>query len=100
MALDKTRLSAIANFLLDRNLNEGCIRLNPREMKDMIDDGVILFAVTVEEMADVIRTVLKTAYDRTLTELDAVVRRAEVAERAVLERARTAESREINRATP
>jgi hypothetical protein len=74
MALSQEKIGQIAMRYLQKTLEkEGGIRLNPKEIKREIANEAKSLGITVSEAAEFAKIVLKTAYDKTVAELDSVI---------------------------
>lgn len=72
MALSKERLGEIALFALQLQLEEKGLRLDPREIKRDLHNEAKKLGVPIQEFAEMVRAVYKTAYERTMAAIDEV----------------------------
>ncbi len=72
MALSKERIGEIAVLVLQNKMEQDGVRLNPKEIKREIINSSKKFGITVQEGAEFVGIVIKTAYDRTMAEIDAI----------------------------
>jgi len=73
MALSEKRIGEIAMVVLQNKLEQdGGIRLIPKEIKREIINSSKRFGVTTQEGAEFVGIILKTAYDKTIAEIEAI----------------------------
>jgi len=75
MALSKERIGEIAMLVLQNRLEQDDgIRLNPKEIKREIINSSKKFGVTSQEGAEFVGIILKTAYEKTMAEVEAMIK--------------------------
>ncbi len=73
MALSKERIGEIAMLILQSKLeSDGLIRLTPKEIKRSMANESKNLGIPAHEMAEFAKIVLKTAFDKTMAELDSI----------------------------
>ncbi len=80
MSLSKERIGEIALLMLQDKLEQDGIRLNPKEVGREIVGTSKRFGITKREGAEFVRNILKTAYDKTMAEVEAIMRTGKVEE--------------------
>ena len=73
MSLSKERIGEIAMLVLQHKLEQdNGVRLNPKEIKREIINSSKKFGITPQEGAEFVGIILKTAYDKTMAEVEAI----------------------------
>jgi hypothetical protein len=81
MALSKERIGEIAMVVLQSKLErDGNIRLNPSEIKREISNESKKIGITLQEAAEFVQIILKTAYGKCMAELEKVAEAGKVEE--------------------
>ncbi len=81
MALTPERIGQVAMLFLQRKLeDDGGLRLRPKEVRREIINVSKRLGITPQESAELAKVILKTAYDKTVAELDAILKTDKVEE--------------------
>lgn len=73
MALSKERIGEIAMVVLQHKLEQdNGVRLNPKEIKREIINSSKKFGITVQEGAEFVEIIIKTAYEKTMAEIEMI----------------------------
>jgi hypothetical protein len=79
MVLSREKVGQIALRVLQQKMELDGIRLNPKELKREIHNEAKKFGITPQELAEFAKLIYKTAFDKTMTELDLISPPAQVA---------------------
>lgn len=81
MALSTERLGQIALRALQHKMEEEGVRLMPKELKRSIHNEAKKLGVSAQELAEFVKLVYKSAFDKTMAELDSISSPAKVEEK-------------------
>jgi len=72
MSLSKERIGQIALQALQQRLEQDGISLNPKTLKRQIHNDAKNFGITAQELAEFIKLIYRSAFDKTMAELESI----------------------------